>query len=126
MKMDPSDEISRSMIKWLQTLIPHKTRSVSEISDGVAIIQVLVQIAPEYFGKLEPKIKTDVNSNWRLKVSNLKKINEGIIEFYQDFLNMQVLDIGKPDVVKLGETNDLVQLGKLLRLVLGTYLIVYL
>lgn len=120
--MDPSEEVCRSLIKWLQTLIPNKTRNVLEISDGVAMLQALVQIAPEHFRVLEPKIKTDVGSIWRVKVSNLKKIVEGLLEYYQDVLNLQVLDVGRPDVVKIGETSDLIQLGKLLRLILGMFL----
>lgn len=106
-------------MKWFQTLVAERARSVIEISDGVAMYHVLMQISPEHFNKLDSKIKSDVGSNWRLKVSNLKKINESILEYYQDILSLQVLDIGKPDVLKLGETNDLTQLGKILRLILG-------
>lgn len=117
--MDPSEEVSKSLIKWLQTLIPTKSRTVMDISDGVAMLQALVQIAPEHFSRLEPKIKTDVGSIWRVKVSNLKKIVESLVEYYQDVLNLQILDVGKPDVGKIGEQCDLIQLGKLLRLILG-------
>lgn len=119
--MDPSEEVCKSLIKWLQTMMPNKTRTVNEISNGVAILQVLVQIAPEHFSRLQPKIKSDANSNWRLKVSNLKKIAESVVEYYQDVLNLQIMDVGRPDVVKIGEFSDLIQLGKLLRLVVGKY-----
>ncbi|KAK9751797.1 HOOK domain [Popillia japonica] len=117
--MDPSHDMCKSLMKWFQTLVAERARSVIEMSDGVAMYHVLTQISPEHFSKLDSKIKLDVGSNWRLKVSNLKKINESILEFYQDVVNSQVLDIGKPDVVKLGEMNDLTQLGKILRLILG-------
>lgn len=100
-------------------MMPKKTSSANEIGNGVAISQVLIQIAPEHFSRLEAKIKTDVNSNWRLKVSNLKKIAESIVEYFQDVLNLQILDVGRPDVHKIAEFSDLIQLGKLLRLVLG-------
>lgn len=52
----------------------------TELSDGVAIAEALTQIAPEYFSPLwNTKIKTDVGNNWRLKVSNLKKILDGVV-----------------------------------------------
>lgn len=52
----------------------------TELSDGVAIAEALTQIAPEYFSTAwNSKIKTDVGHNWRLKVSNLKKILEGVV-----------------------------------------------
>ncbi|KAF5297247.1 hypothetical protein FQR65_LT10019 [Abscondita terminalis] len=116
--MNPSEEVSRSLVKWLQALVLKGTKNLEDISDGVAICQVLVQIAPEHFSTLEPKIKAE-SSNWRLKVSNLKKIVERIFEYYQDILSLTVLDVGKPDVVRIGESSNLIELGKLLRLVLG-------
>lgn len=102
-------------------MMPNNSRTVNEISNGVAVYQVLSQIAPEHFTRLEKKIKTDVNSNWRLKVSNLKKIAESVVEYYQDVLNLQIMDVGRPDVSKIGENSDLIQLGKLLRLVVGNH-----
>lgn len=119
--MDPSEEVCKSLIKWLQAMMPSNTRSVNEISNGVAILEVLIQIAPEHFSRLAPKIKSDVNSNWRLKVSNLKKISESMVEYYQDVLNLQIMDKGRPDVHRIADSSDLIQLGKLLRLVVGNY-----
>lgn len=116
--MDPSDEITKSLIQWLQTILPNTRISINELNDGVAICEALIEIAPQHFQHLELKIKK-VGLNWRLKISNLKKINESIKEYYQDFLNMQIQDAGKPDVAKLAEMNDFTELGKLLRLVLG-------
>ncbi|XP_050294860.1 protein hook [Anthonomus grandis grandis] len=117
--MDPTEDMCKSLVRWLQKLVPNKSRNISEICDGVAIVEALVQIEPQYFGKLEAKIKKDAGANWRLRVSNLKKISEAVLEYYQDVLTLQVLDNGKPDVSKIGESNDPVQLAKLLRLILG-------
>lgn len=49
----------------------------------------------------------------------MKKILEAVIEFYQDTLNLQILEEGRPDVNKIAEECDTIQLGKLLRLILG-------
>ncbi|XP_076272678.1 protein hook-like [Rhynchophorus ferrugineus] len=117
--MDPSEEMCKNLVKWLQQLVPTRSRNIPEICDGVAMMEALVQIAPDNFSKLEPKIKKDVGANWRLRVSNLKKIVEAIVEYYQDILTLHILEIGKPDVNKIGENNDPVQLAKLLRLLLG-------
>ncbi|XP_017785979.1 PREDICTED: protein hook [Nicrophorus vespilloides] len=117
--MGPSEEVCKSLVKWLQSLVPTHTRTLLEISDGVAILEALLKISPANFYKLQGKMKVEVGNNWRLKVSNLKKINEAIIEYYQDVLNFQLLDIGRPDLQSIGERGDLIQVGKLLRLVLG-------
>lgn len=118
--MDPNEDMCKSLVKWLQVLVPDKTRNVSEICDGVGMLDALLQISPEHFTKLESKIKREVGlNNWRLRISNLKKIVEAIVDYYHVALTLQILDIGRPDVVRIGESNDLVELAKLLRLILG-------
>lgn len=65
------------------------------------------------------KIKFEVGSNWRLKVSNLKKVVESILDFYENVLSLSLSDFPKPDVLKIAEKNDSIELGRLLQLVLG-------
>lgn len=117
--MNPSSEMCESLITWFESIVEGKAPSRDEICDGVAMLEALIQIAPEHFNKLVPKIKKDVNSSWRLRVSNLKKILEAVIEYYQDVLTLQVLEEGRPDVMEIGAKSDAVQLSKLLRLILG-------
>ncbi|CAH1153267.1 unnamed protein product [Phaedon cochleariae] len=118
--MDPSEEMCKSLAKWLQKIAPNKTRSIPEICDGVGMLDALLQISPEHFSKLESKIKRDVGTNnWRLRISNLKKILEAVMEYDQDVLNSQILGIGRPDIGKIGESNDPIELAKLLQLILG-------
>ncbi|XP_968863.2 protein hook [Tribolium castaneum] len=118
-KMNPSSGMCESLITWFQSIVPSRARNIEEICDGVAMLEALIQIAPVHFSKLEPKIKRDVSSSWRLRVSNLKKIFEAISEYYQDVLTLQLLEDGRPDVTEIGANNDPVQLSKLLRLILG-------
>ncbi|KAJ0182408.1 hypothetical protein K1T71_001777 [Dendrolimus kikuchii] len=110
-----------SLIKWLQTLdLKAKHGTPSELSDGVAIAEALTQIAPEYFTHAwSSKIKTDVGHNWRLKVSNLKKILEGVVDYHQDILNLSLQEFDRPDVMNIAETADQNDLGRLLQLVLS-------
>lgn len=109
------------MLTWLHTLnlsAPHS--SPQETSDGVAVAQALNQIAPEWFtSSWLAKIKTDVGDNWRLKISNLKKIIEKIVDYYQDNFNQLLPDSVKPDVNRIAEYGNEAELGKLLQLVLG-------
>jgi len=37
-----------------------------------------------------------------LQVSNLKKIVQGIVDYYQECLNLHLTDFSRPDVVKIG------------------------
>ncbi|CAB1341990.1 unnamed protein product [Coregonus sp. 'balchen'] len=60
-----------------------------------------------------------VGTNWRLKVSNLKKILQSMLEYYHDVLGHQVADKHLPDINLIGEFGDVTELGKLVQLVLG-------
>ncbi|XP_037303195.1 protein hook-like [Manduca sexta] len=110
-----------NLIKWLQTLnLKAKHGNPSELSDGVALAEALTQIAPEYFTPAwNSKIKTDVGNNWRLKVSNLKKLLEGVVDYHQDILNLSLQEFSRPDVINIAETADASDLGRLLQLVLS-------
>ncbi|XP_078042358.1 hook microtubule tethering protein [Augochlora pura] len=115
------DQQLNNLIKWLDTFdiqAPHST--AEDISDGVALADALAQIAPEWFTAVwRAKIKSDVSSNWRLKVSNLKKIIEAVIEYYVECLNQQLSGYVKPDATRIGEHCDKHELHRLLQLILG-------
>lgn len=110
-----------NLIKWLDTFdlqAPHN--SAEEISDGVALAEALAQIAPEWFTAVwKAKIKSDVGANWRLRVSNMKKIVEAVMEYYVECLNQQLSGYVKPDATKIGEHCDSDELRRLLQLILG-------
>lgn len=57
--------------------------------------------------------------NWRLKASNLKKIVDSIVLYFSDVLDLSLDAHLKPEVIKIAEFNDVVELEKLLKLVLG-------
>ncbi|XP_017858867.1 PREDICTED: protein hook [Drosophila arizonae] len=112
-----------SLLEWFKTLnlnAPHA--NAEELSDGVALAQALNQFAPESFtNSWLSKIKSSaVGSNWRLRMSNLKKVVEGVYEYYSDVLNYTLQpDFAKPDVQAIAEKCDLTELERLLQLVLG-------
>lgn len=110
-----------SLIKWLDTFELRAAHSSAEdISNGEALAEALSQIAPEWFtDSWKAKIKTDVGSNWRLKVSNLRKIIEAVTEYYVECLNQPLAGYVRPDAQKIGEHCDSHELKRLLQLVLG-------
>ncbi|XP_060857133.1 protein Hook homolog 3-like isoform X1 [Metopolophium dirhodum] len=114
-------DLCNVLLKWLQTLhlkTPHRT--LYDITDGVALAEALNQISPECFDdNWFSKIKKDVGNNWRLKVSNLKKIVEKIQDFYQDCDTQHMGNFVKPDVIKIGDQDDTMELARLLQLILG-------
>lgn len=64
-------------------------------------------------------MKTDVGENWRLKMSNVRKVIELIYDYYADVLNLSLTDFPRPEAQKIAEKNDEIELGRLLQLILG-------
>lgn len=109
-----------SLLTWLQTFQVPSCNSKHDLTSGVAIAHVLHRIDPSWFNETWlGRIKEDSGANWRLKVSNLKKILKSMLEYYHDVLGHQVLDEHLPDVSLIGEMGDVTELGKLVQLVLG-------
>lgn len=115
------ETLFESLAVWLDTFnldVPHST--ADQLSDGIVMSKVLHQIAPDYFSETWlSKIKTEDVSNWRLKVSNLKKILKGILEYNLEVLGIQIHDFQMPDVNAIGEHSDHGEIGRLLQLILG-------
>lgn len=114
-------ELFQSLKIWVSTIDKSSgSQSAKELSDGVAMARALHQIAPETFTDgWMAKIKTDVGQNWRLKISNVKKVVEGLFDYYVDVLNINLSEQARPDVQLLVEQADPVELGRLLQLILG-------
>lgn len=113
-------ELCDSLLNWLQTFQVPCCSSKQDLTSGVAIAQVLHRIDSSWFN--EPwlgRIKEEGGANWRLKVSNLKKILQSMLEYYHDVLGHPVSDEHLPDVCLIGEMGDVAELGKLVQLVLG-------
>lgn len=111
----------QSLMEWFKTLnlpAPHET--AEELSDGVAMAQALNQFAPESFTDTWlSKIKVEVGINWRLKMSNLKKVIEALYDYYADVLNYSLVEFPRPDAMRIAEKYDTVELERLLQLILG-------
>ncbi|XP_038075290.1 protein Hook homolog 3-like isoform X2 [Patiria miniata] len=114
-------ELCESLLTWVQTFnLDNSPETVAELTDGVALSQILCQIAPTFFNTgWYSRIRREVGDSWRIRVSNLKKVLEGILDFYNDVLGQQIRDFKLPDVSKIAERHDLEELGRLLQLVLG-------
>nr|AAH55648.1 Zgc:66419 [Danio rerio] len=99
-------QLSDSLFIWLQSFQVPSCASKHELTSGVAIAHVLNKIDSTWFNETWlSRIKEDGGTNWRLKVSNLKKILQSMMEYYHDVLSQQVSDEHVPDVRLLEERN---------------------
>ena len=54
-----------------------------------------------------------MSDNWRLKVSNLRKLKNAILDYYQEVLELDLVDFPMPDCNAIGEKAEEEHLGKL-------------
>uniref|UniRef100_A0A4W6DGR5 Hook microtubule tethering protein 3 n=1 Tax=Lates calcarifer TaxID=8187 RepID=A0A4W6DGR5_LATCA len=95
-------------------------KTVEDLTSGIVMAQALQKIDVVYFNDAWiSRIKPEVGDNWRLKVSNLKKILKGILDYNQEVLGQHINDFTLPDVNLIGEHSDAAELGRMLQLILG-------
>ncbi|KAM4709171.1 protein Hook homolog 3 isoform 2-T2 [Discoglossus pictus] len=114
-------DLCESLLTWIQTFhVEAPCKTVDDLTNGVTMAMVLQKIDPVYFDEnWLNRIKTDVGDNWRLKISNLKKILKGILDYNHEILGHQINDFTLPDVSLIGEHSDASELGRMLQLILG-------
>ncbi|XP_073213627.1 protein Hook homolog 1 isoform X5 [Lepidochelys kempii] len=122
MEVKPSEQLlCDSLMLWLQTFnASGPCKDVQDLTNGVAMAQVLHQIDVAWFDESWlSRIKEDVGDNWRIKASNLKKVLQGIMDYYHEFLGQQISEELVPDLNQISEHSDPTELGRLLQLILG-------
>ncbi|KAM6985886.1 protein Hook homolog 3 [Aplochiton taeniatus] len=114
-------ELCESLLTWIQTFgVEAPCKTVEDLTSGVVMAQALQKIDVVFFSdSWISRIKPDVGDNWRLKVSNLKKILKAIVDYNQEILGQQINDFTLPDVNLVGEHSDPAELGRMLQLILG-------
>uniref|UniRef100_A0A3B3WI48 Calponin-homology (CH) domain-containing protein n=1 Tax=Poecilia mexicana TaxID=48701 RepID=A0A3B3WI48_9TELE len=118
---DSETALVESLIIWLQTFnTPAPCSTVEELTTGAAMSQALHQIDPTWFNEAwTSRIKTDVEDNWRLKMNNLKKILQKVVDYYNEVLAQDISFFPLPDVSRVAEHAEPVEMGRLLQLILG-------
>ncbi|KAM9251610.1 protein Hook homolog 2 [Cariama cristata] len=114
-------DVCGPLLTWLQTFAPPSPcASPQDLASGVALAHILHSIDASWFNeRWLGRIRDDAEDNWRLKVSNLRKVLQSVLEYWQDVLGQAVAEQHVPDVVLAAQHADPEQLGKLVRLVLG-------
>ncbi|KTG05491.1 hypothetical protein cypCar_00020977 [Cyprinus carpio] len=113
--------LCESLIIWLQTFkTAGPCKTVEDLTSGAAMSQALHQIDPSWFSESWlARIKEDVGDNVRLKMNNLKKILQMMVDYYNEVLAQKMTEFPLPDLVRVVEQFDQVELGRLLQLILG-------
>ncbi|TDH01933.1 hypothetical protein EPR50_G00167800 [Perca flavescens] len=114
-------ELCESLLTWIQTFgVEAPCKTVEDLTSGIVMAQALQKIDIVYFNdSWISRVKPEVGDNWRLKISNLKKVLKGILDYNQEILGQHINDFTLPDVNLIGEHSDAAELGRMLQLILG-------
>ncbi|XP_063284103.1 protein Hook homolog 1 [Pelobates fuscus] len=115
------NELCDSLIIWLQTFnTPSPCKTIQDLSSGVTMAQILHEIDCSWFDDTWlTRIKDDVKDNKRIKINNLKKILQGIVDYYQECLDQHISEYLLPDLNRIAEHSDPTEMGRFLQLILG-------
>ncbi|NP_001096450.1 protein Hook homolog 1 [Xenopus tropicalis] len=118
---EKENELCESLIIWLQTFnTAAPCQTIQDLTNGVAMAQILHEIDYTWFDvSWLSRIKDDVGDNKRIKIHNLKKILQGIVDYYREFLDQHILEFLLPNLNLIADHSDATEMGRLLQLILG-------
>jgi len=115
-----SDELCDALILWVAKFeleIPHQNSSC--FYDGVVVANILHKIDNEYFTvSWLGRIKKDVGENTRLKINNVKKVLNQMMEYFKEVCNVKLVGYDLPNVQLICEKGDVKTVSKFLQLLL--------
>ncbi|KAF9505679.1 hypothetical protein BS47DRAFT_1367890 [Hydnum rufescens UP504] len=110
---------SKAFIAWLKTYgLSRPVRTVSDLSDGAALFDVLSVVDEEYF-RHPTRGAIQASENWVLRLANLKRLFRLITQYFADVLHQPASALGIPDLQAIAEHQDIPQTLELCRLTLA-------
>ncbi|KAG8437093.1 hypothetical protein GDO86_007973 [Hymenochirus boettgeri] len=115
------NELCESLIIWLQTFnVAAPCQTIQDLTSGVTMAQILHKIDCTWFDYAWlSRIKDDVGDNRRIQINNLKKILQGIVDYFKEFLDQHISEFLLPDLNRIADNTDATEMGRLLQLILG-------
>ncbi|CAH8617141.1 unnamed protein product [Schistosoma rodhaini] len=110
-----------NLFEWLRTFnIATNVYSIHNVTDGIVLGKVLHTIAPNHFtDEWLQTLNYDAEINWRLKVSNLKKILKAVIEFLNEGIEDRISVQFLPNLQEIAEHENEESTFRLLQLILA-------
>ncbi|SPO31281.1 related to Hook protein [Ustilago trichophora] len=117
----PDAEID-AFLAWAQAVladIPDANKTVrkpTDLSDGVALFQILSDIDPDLFRNPHAG---DTKDNWVLTIGTLKRLYKLMMQFYSESLQCAPSSLPSPDLNAIARSADPAELAKLCLLAIG-------
>eukprot|EP01132_Coremiostelium_polycephalum_P000603 gene603-751_t len=107
-----------SLVKWINTFTGvGECNSLSDLSDGIIFYDIGSQLIPKYFNEIT--IKRENNDDWVVKSDNIKKVLDGIEEFYRNEIGVSLPSEVDVDAVT---NSDESEISKIIEMLIGVVL----
>ncbi|KAM9514253.1 protein Hook homolog 2 [Guaruba guarouba] len=113
-------DVLGALLTWLQTFAPPSPCATpQDLTDGVALAYVLHSIDSSWFDETWlGLIRDDAADNGRLKVSNLQRVLQRLLEYWQEVLGRALPEHHLPDVALAAQSAEPEELRRMVRMVL--------
>eukprot|EP00124_Ichthyophonus_hoferi_P003904 Ihof_evm2s377 gene=Ihof_evmTU2s377 len=110
------DETAESLLRWIQQFknISEPVTDWTDVSDGVALYEIMAEIEPRLFDKA--LLKYGVRTNARLRMTNVSRLLNSLLDYYAEEFSQSAEALEVPDAAKVAtgvHTEDTVLLAKL-------------
>ncbi|SPC63362.1 related to Hook protein [Ustilago sp. UG-2017b] len=109
-------------IAWAQAVLSDiagsgkAVRRPADLSDGIALFQILADIDPDLFRNPHAG---DTKDNWVLTIGTLKRLYKLMMQFYSQSLQCAPTRLPTPDLNAIARSSDSAELAKLCLLAIG-------
>lgn len=102
------------LLEWINTFpaLQREVKALSELSDGIALYESLAEMAPECCDL--SLLKRDAESNWVLRLNNLRKLVNSLLAFYGESSPYieEINAVNTTAIAKNASPSDIVSLMK--------------
>jgi len=113
-----NETLDSSIINWINTFeLKNPVNSIEELYDGVVFNEILNDINPAWFKKLQPN-EGENTQNWVVIFNRLKKIYSLVSGYYAEELGQSIIKVESPNFNAISKSKDTTEILKFAQLIL--------
>ncbi|KAI8372965.1 uncharacterized protein BYT42DRAFT_500540 [Radiomyces spectabilis] len=111
------ERYAEAFVEWINSFdhLPYTCEHISQLSDGVLLRDILLDIDPKWFRSMH---SVDMGDNWVFKVNNLKKMYKLISRYYEEVFSQGLQTLPAVNLTAIAKETDTKEILKLCQRIL--------